>query len=326
MSKLSDIINNFKDKRVLIVGDVMLDEYFIGKVNRISPEAPIPILDVEKVTYVPGGAANAANNVKSLGAKTLLAGVIGPEECGITLKHLLRDNGIDNSGIIIDEKRRTTLKTRAVAKNQQLVRIDQEDRGLIGQETEDKIFNFVKSQNHSLDIIIISDYAKGVASPGLCRRVIEFAKVNNILCSVDPKGEDYLKYKGATIVTPNEKELGESLGLPISKESQFLEAGKALLSHLMSDYVLVTRSEKGMCLFQREKAPSHMPALNKNAIDTSGAGDTAIGTFALSIASGASPEQAMTIASHACSIVVGKHGTATVTPEELLADIQNSQA
>lgn len=304
----------------------MLDEYFIGKVNRISPEAPIPILDVEKIKYVPGGAANTANNVKSLGAETVLSGVIGPEECGNTLKSLLAENGIDNSGIIVDAKRRTTLKTRVVAKNQQLVRIDQEDRNTISSETENKILDFIKSQNNSLSIIIISDYAKGVVSPGLCAGIIEFAKENNIPCLVDPKGKDYLKYKNSTIVTPNEKELGESLGLPISKESQFLEAGKALLSHVISDYVMVTRSEKGMCLFQKDKAPSHAPALNKDAIDTSGAGDTAIGVFALAFASGASPEQAMAITSHACSIVVGKHGTATVTEEELSESIKNTES
>jgi len=324
MKEFTDIIRSFKDKRVLIIGDVMLDEYFIGNVNRISPEAPIPILDVEKIKYVPGGAANAANNVKSLGAETVLCGVIGPEECGNTLKQLLSKNGIDNTGIIVDENRRTTLKSRAIAKNQQLVRIDQEDRNPISTETENKILDFIKSQNHSLDIIIISDYGKGVVSSRLCYGIIEFARNNNIPCLVDPKGEDYLKYKGATVVTPNEKELGESLGLSISKESQFLEAGKALLSHVISNYVLVTRGAKGMCLFQKEQEPICMPALNKDAIDTSGAGDTGIGVFALAITSGATPEQAMKIASHACSIVVGKHGTATVTPEELLVDIQKA--
>lgn len=324
MQELIDIIKSFENKKVLIVGDIMLDEYFIGKVNRISPEAPIPILDVEEIKYVPGGAANTANNVKVLGAETILCGVIGPEECGKTLKRVLAENGIDNSGIVVDENRRTTLKSRAIAKNQQLIRIDQEDRNQISAETENKIFDFIKSQNHSLDIIIISDYAKGVVSPRLCAQIIGFAKHNNIPCSVDPKGKDYLKYKGATVVTPNEKELGESLGLSISKESQFLEAGKALLSHVMSDYALVTRSEKGMCLFQKNEEPLCMPALNKDVIDTSGAGDTGIGVFALSIASGATPIEAMKISNHACSIVVGKHGTATVTAEELLVDIQKT--
>lgn len=327
MEELLNIIKNFKNPKVLVVGDIMLDEYVWGDVTRISPEAPIPVLEVKEVTYTPGGAANTANNLKALRGEVILAGVIGPEDKGKLLKEILEKRGINTEGIFVDQKRKTTLKTRAVARNQQLVRIDSEDRNPLNQEIEDRILNFIKRQIKETNFIIISDYAKGVITQNLSKKIIALANQNNVLCLVDPKGNDYLKYKNCKIITPNGKELAQALNLQIEQietESKFLQAGKMLLSHVMCDNVLVTRGAQGMTLFGRDGNVDCMPALNKKAIDVSGAGDTAVATFALALAAGANPKQAMIIASHACTIVVGKVGTAVASPEELEENLRNS--
>lgn len=326
MEQLLNIIRKFPNLKVLIVGDVMLDEYIAGRVERISQEAPIPILDVREITYLPGGAANAAHNVRSLGGKVILAGVIGSDEKGKTLKEVLEKRGIDASGLIIDPQRKTTLKSRAVAQNQQIVRIDIEDRKPIEQATEEKILHFIKSQIGKFNSIVISDYAKGVITPNLSQSVIQLARQNNILCLVDPKGYDYTKYKNCNIITPNIIELAQALKIPfdqLNSESKFLQAGKMLLTHVVSDNVLVTQKEKGMTLFERSGHIFHQSAINKKAIDVSGAGDTAIGAFALALATGADLKQALIIASHACAIEVGKIGTAVVSPEELEESLRN---
>lgn len=326
MEQYLNIIRNFKNQKILVVGDIMLDEYVWGDVNRISPEAPIPILDVKKIEYVPGGVANVAHNIKSLGDEVTLVGVIGPEDKGKILKEILGKKGINTDGIIIDEKRRTTVKTRAVAKNQQLVRIDFEDRDSINPEIEAKISDFIEEKIKEVNAVIISDYAKGVITSNLSQNIIMKAKENNVLCLVDPKGDDYSKYRGCNIITPNKKELAQCLNIQINQinnESRFLQAGKMLLSHVMSDNVLVTRGQEGMTLFEKSGETFHHPAVNKRAVDVSGAGDTSIATLTLSLTAGADPKQAITIASYACGVAIDKVGTAVVSPEELEEILKN---
>lgn len=323
MNNFLNIVNNFKNQRILVVGDLMLDEHIFGEVERISPEAPVPVLFAKRVGFVPGGAANAAHNVESLGAGVVLAGVIGPEEKGRTLKNLLNKKGIGTEGIIVDNTRKTTVKTRAIARQQHLVRIDSEDKKPISLEIENKLLDFIRKQVKDINSILISDYAKGVVSPRLCQEIIQIARDNKKLCLVDPKGSDYSKYRGCNTVTPNEKELAQALNIEIQDGGKFLQAGKMLLSHVMSDNVLVTRGDKGMTLFENNGNIIQVPAQKIKVVDTSGAGDTAIAVFTLSLASGSTPKEAMDIATRACAVVIGKEGVAVISFEELEQSLKN---
>lgn len=326
MENYLNIVKNFKNPKVLVVGDLMMDEYLLGNADRISPEAPIPVLDVKEVNLRLGGAANTAYNIRSLGGNVLVAGVIGADEKGGILKKLLAEKGIDAEGITVDGQRRTTVKTRAVAQNQQIVRIDMEDRTPISRDSEDKIVNFAASRIKGLNAIIISDYAKGVVTPSLSQRIIALARENNVFSVVDPKGTDVSKYRGCNVISPNKKELGVALNIPfeqLAQEGRFSQAAKMLLMHVMADYVLVKCGSEGMALFGKDGNGLRVPAFNKNAVDVSGAGDTAIAVLALSMASGASQQEAVILASHACSIKVGKRGTDIVLPTELEASLAN---
>lgn len=323
MSDLLDIIKKFNQLKVLVVGDVMLDEYIMGEVNRISREAPIPVIDVKEVISSPGGGANAARNVKALGAKVALVGVVGPDREGRRLKASLGKEGLGVEGIVIDNKRRTSLQTRVMARNQQTARISFEDKHPLDLVTEEKVFGLVKRYLQGFDALIISDYGRGVATPDLCSKIIRLARENKVLCLVDPRGRDYSKYQGCNIVTPNEEELALALNLPreeVREGERFLAAGNKLLSQVGCDNLLVTRGGKGMAIFDRRGDVIRHEAVNKNGEsvkDITGAGDTAIVTLALSLAAEADLKQAIALTSHACGVVVKKVRTAVVSPEEL---------
>lgn len=326
MEKYLNILQKFKNPKILVVGDLMLDEYLWGNVDRISPEAPIPVLDVKEINFRLGGAANTAHNIRVLGDKVFLAGVVGNDEKGRILRKFLEEKGINTLGVIIDDQRKTTLKTRAVAQNQQIVRIDIEQRNAISQETEDKIIDFIKSQIKDLNAIVISDYAKGVITEALSQRIISLARENNVFSIVDPKGTDVSKYRGCHIIAPNKKELGIALNIPfeqLAQEGRFLQAAKILMVQAMSDGVLVKCGAEGMVLLEKNGDISRFPALNKKVIDVSGAGDTAIGVFTLAVAGGANHQEAAVLASNACAIKVGKMGTDVVLPEELEAILRD---
>lgn len=328
MQDFLNIINKFKEAAILVVGDLILDEYLMGTVDRISPEAPIPILDVKEISRRPGGAANTAYNIKGLGGRAILAGVIGNDENGHALKNLLAEKGIDVQGIFSDSSRRTTLKARAVSRGQHIVRIDLEDKNPIDPGIEEKLFQFIESRISGIKTIIISDYMKGVVTPNLSKKIIELAKSHNVFSLVDGKAADFSKYRGCDAITPNKKELGCALNISpeqLSGEGRFLQAGKMLLAHVTSNNVLVKRGEQGMTLFGRSGDCFSYPATNKNPIDVSGAGDTAVATFALSLSAGADMKQAVILASYACGIGVGKAGTAVVYPEELKDAIKKTQ-
>ncbi|MFH1575440.1 MAG: D-glycero-beta-D-manno-heptose-7-phosphate kinase [Candidatus Nealsonbacteria bacterium] len=329
MENYSNILQKFKNPKVLVVGDLMLDEYLLGNVDRISPEAPIPVLDVKEINFRLGGAANTAYNIKSLGDNVFLAGVVGSDEKGGILKKILAERGINHEGVMVDSQRKTTIKTRVVAQNQQIVRIDIEDRNPIAREIEEKIAVFVKEKIKDFNAIIISDYAKGVVTKTLSQRIIALARENNVFSIIDPKGTDVLKYKGCNIIAPNKKELGIALNIPfeqLAQEGRFFQAAKMLMAHAMSDSVLVKCGAEGMVLFEKNGNISRFPALNKKVIDVSGAGDTAIGVFSLAVAGGANYQEAAVLASNACAIKVGKRGTDVVLPEELEAILRNYDA
>jgi len=322
MENYSNILQNFKNSKILVVGDLMLDEYLLGDVDRISPEAPIPVLDVKTVDFRLGGGANTAYNIKSLGDKVFLAGVVGADEKGEILKKILAERGINAEGVMVDAQRKTTIKTRVVAKNQQIVRIDIEDRKRISPEIEQKLISFIRERIKDLNAIVISDYAKGVITENLSQQIIALAKENNVFSVVDPKGTDVSKYRGCNIIAPNKKELGIALNIPfeqLAQEGRFFEAAKMLMAHTMSDGVLVKCGAEGMVLFERSGNISRFPALGKEVIDVSGAGDTAVGVFTLAVAGGVNQKEAVILASNACAVKIGKHGTDVVLPEELAA-------
>lgn len=319
----------FKNQKIMVVGDLMLDEYLWGNVSRISREGPVPVFEIKKSTFVPGGAANTANNIKAFGGGVFLAGVIGPNENGQILKKTLEQRGIGGEGIVIDERRKTTVKTRLVAEGQQLQKIfclDLEDKNPISQEAENKILTFIRGKIAEVSALIINDAGNGVVTPSLAENIIKIANQHQVKCFVDFKGgDDYLKYKNCNLIAPNERELALALNLfEIKNETQFFQAGTALLSFLNCERVLVKQSAKGMTIFEKQGQVLRCPAINKKVVDVSGAGDTTIAVLALALSSGADIKQALTIASHAAGIAVGKFGTAVVLPQELERSLKNN--
>lgn len=315
-----DIVAAFPGKRVLIVGDVMLDEYIWGEVRRISPEAPVPVVETRRRTYVPGGAANTAANVVSLSGRALLAGVIGRDDQAQKLQEALRERGINSEGLVVDDTRPTTTKTRIVAHSQQVVRVDLEQRAPLRPELEDRLLLWVEKRLPDADACILSDYDKGVVSPRLAERFIRLAREAGKPIVVDPKGTNYAKYRGATVVTPNVHEAERALNREINGDADLLEVGRQLLELLEGSALLITRGPQGMSLFVNRARPVHIPAVARNVFDVTGAGDTVVSTLAMALASGATLEQAARLANQAAGIVVGKFGTATVTIEELMSN------
>lgn len=311
------IINNFRKASVLVIGDLVMDHFIWGKVRRISPEAPVPVVEVNSESLMLGGAANVVNNIHSLGGKVLVCGVIGRDDMGKNLVHELKLKGISSDGVIAEAGRPTSVKTRIIAHSQQVVRFDREKKDKIHLDTIKAIIDYVKGKISSVDTIVISDYAKGVLSEELVEEIITIAKKRNKPVAVDPKVSHFDYYKYATIVTPNNDEASQASGIDIESESSLLRAGEVLLNKLGSDAVLITRGEHGMSLFESNGEITHIPTVAKEVYDVSGAGDTVIGTVALAIASGASFKEAAVISNFAAGIVVGKVGTATVAPGEL---------
>ncbi len=313
-----EIVRAFAGKRVLIVGDVMLDEYVWGNVRRISPEAPVPVLDFTHRTRQPGGAANTAANVLSLGGRALLGGAVGDDEQGTLLLDLLRVAGGDVHGLVVAEGRRTTTKTRLIAHSQQVIRVDYEHAEPLPAAREDELLDWASRHMAEAHACVLSDYAKGVVSQRLAERFIGLARERGKPVLVDPKGTNFAKYRGATLVKPNLHEVERFLNQEIREEAAFIEAGRRLVDVLGGSAVLVTRGPEGMSLFRRDAPQVHIPSAAQAVYDVTGAGDTVVGTLALTLAVGAPLEQAAHLANRAAGIVVGKVGTAQVTPEELL--------
>ena len=300
----------FSKTRLLVVGDVMLDRYWFGDTNRISPEAPVPVVQVGKIDERLGGAANVARNVAALGAKTTILGVIGDDEAGRRVNELLKSSGVD-SQLEVDVKVPTIVKLRVIARQQQLIRLDFEE---VPSETAlaHKLERFEKSLGDA-DVVILSDYGKGAL--GQVALMIEQARAKNKVILVDPKGEDYEKYRGATVLTPNRSELRQVVGQWTSEEDLTRRA-QDLRKSLNLQALLLTRSEAGMSLYT-DTGVNHVKAQAREVFDVSGAGDTVIATLAVALASQWPLEKAMALANRAGGIVVGKLGTATVTSEEL---------
>lgn len=315
--ELLNILPKLANGKILVIGDLILDEYIWGRVTRISPEAPVPIADVVSTMCVPGGAGNVACNIKALGGEVYLVGVIGKDKAGKELLEKLKKMGIGAQGIIVDGNRPTTLKSRIIAHHQHVVRVDRETKAPIDKNLCEKISRLSEKVMDKVDAVLISDYAKGLMIPELTSRIIALAKKYRKIVSVDPKGSNYSKYRKATIITPNRKEAEIATGIPINNEDNLLRAGYKLLQETEARYILITRGEKGMSLFQKDCSPIHIPSVVSEVYDITGAGDTVVAALTLALACGVRIEKAIEIANWAAGVVVRKVGTATVTSEEL---------
>jgi D-beta-D-heptose 7-phosphate kinase/D-beta-D-heptose 1-phosphate adenosyltransferase len=315
--KSRDVLSSFPGKKILVVGDVMLDEYIWGSVRRISPEAPVPVVEVQRRTFVPGGAANTASNVQGLGGQAVLVSVLGRDDAGAQTCDILRSRGVDVDGLLIDDHRPTTTKARVIAHNQQVVRVDQEQRTPASPDLEEALLARFERLLPAVDGCALSDYAKGVASIRVARALIQMARRAGKPVVVDPKGTDYTKYRGATVVKPNLHEAGQALNCELGDADSIRQGGGRLVELLDGSAVLITRGPQGMSLFVGGREPLHIPAEAREVFDVTGAGDTVAGTLAMALAAGAPLDLAARLASCAAGVVVGKVGTAAIQLTEL---------
>jgi D-beta-D-heptose 7-phosphate kinase/D-beta-D-heptose 1-phosphate adenosyltransferase len=315
-------ISKFDQCRLLVVGDLMLDEYLWGEVDRISPEAPVQVVAIQKEDFALGGAGNVVNNAVALGAKVSVVGVIGTGRNGRLLLKRFNELGVDTAGIIQEPDRATTQKTRIIAANQHVLRIDRETKQNISGPTLDKMIRLVLDKMPDIDVVLISDYGKGLITKNLLSKVTASAKKHKKMIIVDPKGLDFSKYSGVSILTPNKKEAALASGVEINNESSLEKAANKLLENISLDNLLITCGKDGMVLFEKNKEPFRVKAEARQVFDVSGAGDTVLAVFGLAVASGASIHNSVAIANTAAGIVVGKVGTATVSKQELASAIK----
>jgi len=318
------MIKKFPRVRILVVGDIMLDRFIWGNVSRISPEAPVPVVVVEKETLLLGGAANVVNNIYSLGGEVALCGVVGEDEMGQKITKRLDEMGIDRQGIFIDQERQTTVKTRIIAHHQQLVRIDRETSDHLKPSLFRNLSKYLKRSIKHFDGLILSDYGKGLLTKQLIREAIEGARGAKKFVMVDPKTKYFFFYKGATVVTPNTAEASLASRISITDEMSLRRAGENLLRRLKCKALVITRGEDGMAIFEPHQEPHLVPTEAKEVYDVTGAGDTVIGTMALAFGTGATIRMAAELANYAAGIVVGKVGTATIHQEELIRVIKEN--
>ena len=310
-------IERFPQASVLVLGDLILDHYVMGKVSRISPEAPVPVVHVESESLRLGGAANVFNNILALGGKADLCGVIGADESGRLLMKELGSKRSGRGGVVIDHDRPTTRKSRVIAHHQQIVRYDVEGRHELKAALQRRILQYVESRLRELTCVVVSDYAKGVISHGLMSELTRLAGLRKVPVIVDPKVEHFGYYKGVTVITPNHLEATQASGVHGDDDQTINEAGAMIRQRLGCQSVLITRGEKGMSLYEADGASWHLPTQARQVYDVTGAGDTVISTLALALSTGAGMKNSAILANHAAGIVVGMVGTATVSPEQL---------
>jgi D-glycero-beta-D-manno-heptose-7-phosphate kinase len=311
--------------RILVVGDVMLDQFLWGSVARLSPEAPVPVVDFVRESFMPGGAANVARNLTALGVNAEIFGSVGQDSPADQLRKLLREQRIGCRGLVSSKTRQTSLKTRIVAQKQQVVRIDRETRETISPQTTKRLLALIKSQIRRTDAVVVCDYGKGVITQSLLDDIKSLCRECGVWLSLDPKPVHHLNLSGLSLLTPNRKEAFELADLeddtrnpnPLA-DKNLMQAADLLLTGLNPAVLLITLGELGMLLCMHGQKPFHIPTVAQEVFDVSGAGDTVIAAYTMAVAAGASPVEAAVVANHAAGIVVGKIGTATTTPEELL--------
>lgn len=314
-------IDGFKNLKAMVIGDLMIDEYLWGNVDRISPEAPVPIVCVTHESQTLGGAGNVINNLVSMGADVIPIGTAGTGKAGQMIFDKLKSLGIETDGIVSEPRRPTTRKTRVIASNQQVLRIDREIKTRINADTLKKLIQIIEKKITQVHLVIISDYDKGLVTKELVEKAVFLARQNNILVLADPKALDFKKYERVSALTPNKKEAGIAAHMTISSKEDLFAAGKKLMSQVQMDKLLITCGKDGMVLFEKGKEPYAIPSKARQVFDVSGAGDTVISLLGLGLASGASFKDAAMVANAAAGIVIAKVGTATATIEELKKEL-----
>jgi len=322
-NRIKSLVSSFKEKKILVIGDLILDEFIWGKVSRISPEAPVPVVWAKDESFMPGGASNVANNINSLGGKAYIVGIVGNDDRAAILKGELEHRGVNVDGVFNDSQRPTILKTRVIAHQQQVVRIDHEKIEPPKESLIRKIKNYVENVIDEMDGIIVEDYGKGLITPKLLDAIVPLAKKKKKIIAVDPKEEHFSYYKGVTLITPNSSEASKAVGFEIKDKSSLKRAGHELLKKLKARIVLITLGEDGMVVFEKGKPPKKIETVAQEVFDVSGAGDTVISTYILSLLSGASPINAAHIANCAAGVVVGKVGIAVVTQDEIIDGVRS---
>jgi len=329
IARLLEIVDRFPQARILVIGDFILDEYIWGNVSRISPEAPVPVVNVKRESFLPGGSLNVANNIRTLGGSVYPCGVLGRDLKGRLLLRGMRRLGIDTGGVILDASRPTTIKTRVVAHSQQVVRVDREKVEPISPLDVRKILKFVRRKITEIDALVIEDYGKGLIEPSLLAPLIKLARKFDKPVLVDPKEKHFSFYKGVTAITPNRAEACgayQASGAFVNgHQPELEEVGRGLLKRLQAEAVLITLGEEGMALFEKNRPTAKIPTTAREVFDVSGAGDTVIAVFALGIAAGAGLREAAILSNLAAGIVVGKLGTATISPEEFKQAIRSKR-
>jgi D-glycero-beta-D-manno-heptose-7-phosphate kinase len=324
-NRLIEAVGRFSRKRILVIGDVMLDRFIWGAVSRISPEAPVPVVEIRSESTCLGGAANVSANVRSLGAVPIPIGVVGSDFEGKRLREEFRALGAPVTGLVADRERATSVKTRIIAHHQQVCRTDREDRMPLSVAIQERIFRQFKAALERADAIIISDYAKGLLSRPLLRKILPAARAAGKIVCIDPKLRNLAAYQPATVITPNTQEAERASGIAISNTRELVRAGKKIIGLTRVRYLLVTRGEKGMALFEGDSRVTHIPTVAREVFDVTGAGDTVISTLALGLVSRLSILEAAVLSNISAGIVVGKLGTASVTPEELVSRLRDSR-
>lgn len=310
-------IDKFSQACIMVIGDVMVDHFIWGSVNRISPEAPVPVVNVTSESLCLGGSANVVHNIYTLGGKVYASGVAGNDEMGKKVIQELKSLKISTEGIIMTNGRPTTVKTRIIAHSQQVVRFDREDAFPLDSDTRQQLINYVKKTLSKVNTILISDYGKGVISREVMEEIIILSKRNHKPLIVDPKVKNINLFKGVTMITPNQNEASEAIGMKISSDEDASKAAAMLRDKLECESVLITRGEHGMTLLDKSGSYTHIPTLATEVYDVTGAGDTVVSVLALAFATGASLKVSALLANYAAGIVIKKVGTATVDQEEL---------
>lgn len=315
--RLQQVFNGFQGKRIAVVGDLMIDRYYWGTVRRISPEAPVPVLEVESESHRLGGAANVAQNIQALGGKPLIVGLTGDDLNGSMLQAMLADQNLPVTGIVVDTGRPTTIKTRIIAHQQHVVRVDQESRTECPEHLRHRIVDAVKYSIHKLDGIILEDYDKGTLTRDVIQEIVAVARKYGKIVTVDPKLRNFLEYRNVTVFKPNRRETEESIGGRLDRIEDVERAGAKLIDLLSAENVLITRGEEGMSLFSAGAQPRHIPSAARHVHDVSGAGDTVISTITIAMVGGATFEEAAVLGNLAAGVVVGKVGIVPITAGEL---------
>jgi D-glycero-beta-D-manno-heptose-7-phosphate kinase len=329
--RLQSLLASFRNRRLLVIGDVMLDRFVWGKVTRISPEAPVPVVEVQSESQYPGGAANVARNLLPFCARVSVAGLMGIDSSATELGAVLRECGIETAGLLQDADYHTIVKTRIVARNQQVVRIDHEKRRAITPIILKRALEFLETQMSEVDGVIVEDYGKGFVTQELVDGLAAAAARSRMLVTVDPNPHNPLHWRGMTAIKPNRSEAFQAAGLseaglrvPATLDATLDELGRRLFEKWETQMLLITLSEQGMALLEKGHPPFLLPTRAREVFDVSGAGDTAIALFTVALSAGASPREAAEISNHAAGVVVGKIGTATLTPEELIESFDNA--